>query len=336
MNIKPITDDQKDNYNNVVTHVMQSFEWGEFRKNLGTPLLRYGIYEGERLITAFQLTLHQIPFTKQFVGYLPKGPLPNKELAEALEQIGPEHHTAFIKVEPNIESSTPIYSIYPTFQPSPKPLFTKYNFVLDLTPTEEDLLKNMHQKTRYNTRLAEKRGVTVEERTDDKGFEIFLKLHFETTKRQNFQSHNEHYHRQVWKTLRDANMARVVIGFYQDEPLSAWMLFNFKDTLYYPYGASSNLHKEVMASNLVAWEAIKVGKRLGLTKFDMWGALGPDPNPKDPWIGFHNFKKGYGAKLTEYIGTFDLVFNDPLYWAFTSIDKVMPIKLFLLKLLGKK
>jgi lipid II:glycine glycyltransferase (peptidoglycan interpeptide bridge formation enzyme) len=336
MDLRPITYDQKDQYNNVVTHVIQSWEWGEFRKSLGLPVLRYGLFKDNKLITAFTLTLHKIPFTEKFVGYLPKGPFPDKDFAKALEQIAKENNAAFVKIEPNIsdEEAKP-YHLDPNFTPSPKPLFTKFNFVLDLTPTEEELLKNMHSKTRYNIRLAEKKGVTVEERTDDKGFEIFLKIHFETTARQKFHSHNEAYHRKVWETLRKTDMARVLIGYYQKKPLTAWMIYNFKDTLYYPYGGSLPDHRDVMHSNLVAWEAIKVGKRLGLKSFDMWGALGPNADPNDPWQGFHRFKQGYGGKLVEYMGTFDLVFNEPLYWAFTSVDKFTSLKVLLLKLLNR-
>ena len=113
------------------------------------------------------------------------------------------------------------------------------------------------------------------------------------------------------------------------------MLLNFGDTLYYPYGGSSKSHPEVMANNLVAWEAIKLGKKLGLKNFDMWGALGPNASPKDPWYGFHRFKNGYGGKLVEYIGTYDLVFDWPIYIMFTIIDKLSPLKFFLLKFLSK-
>ena len=130
-------------------------------------------------------------------------------------------------------------------------------------------------------------------------------------------------------------MARVLIGSYKKTPLTAWMLVNFKDTFYYPYGGSSNLHRDVMSNNLVAWEAIKLGKKLNLKHFDMWGALGPKASPNDPWMGFHRFKQGYGGRLVRYIGTYDIVFNDPLYWAFTIVDKLTTLKVFLLKLLGK-
>jgi len=335
MDLRQLDATFKKQYNQLVTHVIQSWEWGDFREQLGTTVLRYGIFNDNKLEVAFQLTLHPIPFTKQFVGYLPKGPLPNKQLAQALKIIGKEYNCAFIKLEPHIPSDAPMYSVYPSFLPSPKPLFTKYNFVLDLTPTEEELLKNMHSKTRYNIRLAEKRGVTVKEYTNEKGFKEFLKLHFETTERQNFHSHNANYHKKAWETLLNAGIARILIAYYKKKPLSAWMLYTFKDKLFYPYGGSSVEHKEVMANNLIAWEAIKIGKRLGLKEFDMWGALGPDADPKDPWQGFHRFKQGYGGKLVEYLGTYDLVFDDTLYWSFNLIDRFTGLKVLILKALGK-
>lgn len=341
MDLRPITEDQKKQYNALVTHVIQSWEWGEFRKGLGLPLLRYGIYKDNKLVRAFQLTLHKIPLVNQYVGYLPKGPLPDKELAQALEQI--RHHAfisegkklCFIKIEPDILANTTPYSIFPNFLPSPKPLFSKFNFLLDLTKSEEELLKNMHPKTRYNIRLAQKKGATVEERTDDKALAIYLRLYFETTLRQGYHGHNRDYHKKVWQALKDAGMARFLIAFYDKKPLTAWMLLNFKDKLYYAYGGSSTQHKEVMSNNLIAWEAIRLGQKLKLKEFDMWGALGPTPDPKDPWYGFHKFKAGYGGQLLEYIGTFDLVFNNTIYWFFTVVDKLTPLKVFLLRLIGK-
>ena len=351
MDLGPITDKQRLAYNKLVTHVIQSWEWGEARLSLGIPLLRYGLYKNGNLKKVFQLTLHKIPFINKYVGYLPKGPFPDKELADALTKIGNEHKCAFIKCEPNVIASEAKQSnqeiaastssprndntVDKNFIPSAKPLFPKYNFILDLTKSEDQLLKDMHPKTRYNIRVAQKHGVKVEERVDDQAFKIYLKLYFETTRRQGYHGHNPQYHRKVWGTLKKAGMARIFIASYKGEPLAAWMLFNFKDTLYYPYGGSSKTHPEVMANNLVAWETIKLGKKLKLKNFDMWGSLGPDADPKDSWYGFHRFKQGYGGRLVEYIGTYDLVCNWPLYWMFTLIDKLTPLKIFLLKLLGK-
>ncbi|OGE33099.1 hypothetical protein A3C99_03680, partial [Candidatus Daviesbacteria bacterium RIFCSPHIGHO2_02_FULL_37_9] len=235
MDLRPITNAQKAQYNKVVTHIMQSWEWGKARISLGTPLLRYGLYNQGKLQKAFQLTFHKIPFSSQFVGYLPKGPLPDKELYEALEIIGKEQNCAFIKLEPDIlEDETKPFRIYPKFLPSPKPLFTKHNFILDLTQSEDEILKKMHPKTRYNLRVAQKKGVEVKESTSDEAFKIYLKLYFETTQRQNYHGHNPNYHKKIWEALKKDNMATILIAYYKKTPLTAWMLLNFKDKLYYP------------------------------------------------------------------------------------------------------
>ena len=334
MDLKILDESHQAEYDHLVTHVIQSWRWGQFRKSLGIPLLRYGLFDNNKMVKAFQISFHRIPLLKKSVGYLPKGPFPDSELAKALKKISRDNNCAFIKTEPDIEAGT-TGKIDSHFKKSLKPLFTKYNFILDLAASEEELLKNMHQKTRYNIRVAQKRGVKIDIRNDAEGLQAYLKLYFQTTRRQNYFGHNEIYHTKVWETFAETGQVQFVLASFEGKPLVAWMLLIFKDTLYYPYGGSSRLHRDTMASNLVAWEAIKLGKKLGLKKFDMWGALGPDADPKDPWFGFHKFKQGYGGRLAEYLGSFDLVENPVLYYAFNSVDKFTKLKVLLLKALGR-
>lgn len=287
-------------------------------------VVRVGHFSGSKMTKAYQLTFHKVPKLNYTVGYFPKGPMPDATMVDCLSTIGREKNAAFIKIEPNVErlSIDDKRLAKLGLIKAKKALFTKYNFVLDLTRSEEQILAGMHPKTRYNIKVAQKKGVEVYESVGEKDFEIYLKLYFDTTKRQKYFGHTPHYHKLVWQTLKDAKMARVLIGKYQKKPLVAWMLLSFGDTLYYPYGGSSTEHKDVMASNLVAWEAIKIGKKLRLKNFDMWGALGPEPDTKDPWFGFHRFKAGYGAKHVEYIGTFDLVLNPTLYRLLSAADRL--------------
>lgn len=334
MDLRVLDESFETQYNELVTHVIQSWQWGEFRKSLGIPVIRYGLFEGNNLKQAFQISFHKIPLLQKTVGYLPKGPFPDSEIAQALNKISKEQNCVFIKTEPDVEIGAE-GKIDSRFKKSLKPLFAKYNFVLDLSASEEELLKNMHQKTRYNIRVAQKKGVKIRIGEDAEYLKTYLGLYFDTTKRQGYYGHNEIYHTKVWETFSKSNQVKFVIAEYQKTPAVAWMLLIFNDTLYYPYGGSSHLYREVMASNLVAWEAIKLGKKLGLKYFDMWGALGPDANPKDPWFGFHRFKQGYGGRLVEYLGSFDLVSDRILYYAFNSIDKFTKLKVLLLKALGR-
>ncbi len=331
-------------FNRHANHPLAAFEWGEFRKKTGIKVIR-----GED----FQLTIHKIPYTFWTIGYLPKGKLPNKKLIEELKKIGKENKCIFIQLEPNIithvilseaknprdPSAMPQDDILNLgLVPAAHPLFTKYTFVLDLTKSEDELLKGMHPKTRYNIKVAQKHGIKVLEDNSDKAFENYLKLTNETTKRQKFYAHTQDYHKLMWQTLKANSRqqtdyskltAHLLIAKYKPKSvvgspkaLVAWVLFVFKGTLYYPYGASSIEHRETMASNLIMWGAIKFGKKLGLAKFDMWGALGPNPDEKDPWYGFHKFKQGYEGKLVEFIGSYDLIINPVLYNLYKLTDKI--------------
>ena len=300
-------------------HPLQAKEWGDFREKTGIKVIR---------ANDLQLTIHPIPHIKYTIGYLPKGPLPTEQMLIELKKIGENEKCVFIQLEPNVEN---VGNLKVELQnlgliPAAHPLFTNYTFVLDLTKSEEELLKNMHSKTRYNIRVAEKKGVKVVEDNSGKAFAEYLKLTKETTQRQNFYAHSEKYHRLMWETLKiqnnDGLTAHLFTASYANEILVAWIVFVLGDTLYYPYGASSNNHREVMASNLMMWEVIKFGKKLGLKKFDMWGALGPNPDTKDSWFGFHRFKEGYGGKLTEFVGSYDFVINKKMYLAYKLMNKL--------------
>jgi lipid II:glycine glycyltransferase (peptidoglycan interpeptide bridge formation enzyme) len=295
-------------------HPLQSLEWGQFREKLGTKVIR---------TTDFQLTIHKIPHTSLSVGYLPKGELPDKKMLEELKEIGLREKCIFIQLEPNEVQSEKfkVKSSGLKLKPAARPLFTKYTFVLDLTKPEEELLKNMHPKTRYNIKVAQKHGVQITEDNSDKAFEEYLKLTKETTKRQKFYAHSENYHRVMWETLKN-KIAHLFLAKYKEKILAAWIVFVYNDTLYYPYGASSSENRETMASNLMMWEVIKWGKKMGLKKFDMWGALSSTPDEHDPWFGFHRFKQGYGPKHVEFVGSYDLVINPILYKLYKIADKI--------------
>ena len=201
------------------------------------------------------------------------------------------------------------------------PFFPKWTFYLDLTKSEDQILEQMHPKTRYNIRLAEKHGVTVSEEKTQESFEDFLRLHFETTKRQGFYAHTPKYYQLMWDTLAPAGMAKLLVARYQKKALAAWLLFTFNNTLYYPYGGSSREFKEVMPNYLMMWETIKFGQKEKCTNFDLWGAPGPNPKESDPWYGFYRFKLGFNPQLVEFIGTYDLITNPTLYPLYNLAQK---------------
>lgn len=320
---------EKSLFDEQVGHPLQSWAWGNFKQESGAQVVRLGAYEGRKLLSGYQFTIHKVPYLNYRIGYFPKGDTPDDSQMFAVRTVAERNNLVFVKIEPNV--------YVPAAGPKDKlksardyltksgcvagrPMFTPYSFVLDLKPSHEELFARLKQKTRYNIRLAQKNGVKVKIDNSDEAFDEYIQLWKETTKRQGFYAHTENYHRTMWQHLREEGVAYLIKAVYNEKTLSTWIVFMFNKVLYYPYGASSREHREVMASNLLAWEAMCFGKDHGCTTFDMWGSLGPNPDQSDPWYGFHKFKEGYGGDLVEFVGTYDYVHDASKYKLLTKLD----------------
>ena len=293
----------KETFNKTASHPLQSWEWGEFRKSWGNQLVRFSFG---------QVTLHQIPFTPFKAGALIKGPAPTKTMIGELKKLAKKEKVIFVKLEPNVLKNGKAIKLLKDSGAVPgRRLFTPTTFLIDLTKSEDELLARFHSKTRYNIRLAQKQGVSVTEDNSDSAFEKYLSLTEETAKRQGFYAHSKKYHRLMWEQLKPAGIAHLLVAKYKGEIITAWILFVWRDFLYYPYGASTDKYKNVMSNNLMMWEAIRFGKNLGLTTFDLWG--------REEGKGFTRFKEGYNPKIVEFLGTWDLP-TSPLYWPYRTAE----------------
>lgn len=330
----------QDKYNSYAIHPMQSWAWGEARKKMGIEVLRLGEFSKDQLEAVYQITFHKIPYTNFRVGYLPRSVFPTNNTLEFITDYCKKNKVIFVKIEPyvfNLESrvqnselklkiqnskfNSKFLIINSKLVESNHPLFPSWSQILSLHPSEDELLKKMHPKTRYNIRLAEKKEVIIKEMNNDKGFEIFSKLYFDTCKRQKYFGHTKKYHQLIWESLKN-NISHILIAFYKDIPLAAYELFYFNKVFYYTYGGSSEQYRNLMPTNLLMWETIKLGKKLGAEYLDMWGSLPPKYDNSDPWSGFTRFKQGYGTEFVEFIGSYDLVTNPFAYKVYNLIHKL--------------
>ena len=305
----PVNNQMKEAQNSLASHPMQTWEWGEARTAMGVEVIK--IQSDGKL---YQMTIHPIPHTPYSIGYIPRSEMPTQSALTRLHEFGKKNNVIFIKIEPYIpydESFGPSAFNF-QLQRSSHPLFPEWTQTLDLTPSEEELLKKMKPKTRYNIRLAEKKGVVIKEMSTDEGYKIFETLYFETCERQGYRGHTPSYHQTIWNKLKDMQ-AHILVAFLGEIPLAAYELLIFKKTLYYLYGGSSLLHKNVMAPNLLMWEAIKLGKKLGAELFDMWGSLPPEYSNTHPWAGFTRFKEGYGTQFLHLMPSIDIIIRPILY-----------------------
>ncbi|MEL3912945.1 lipid II:glycine glycyltransferase FemX [Treponema pedis] len=334
-----LTEKYREEFDKTVNHPIQSWAWGEFKRSIGAIPERIGFFENGKMFAALQIIFSKIPKTKYTIGYAAKGVFSDKApitlQKDILKILAKKHNAIFIKLEPDFclsvkeDNCEEIEKIFIEKEKDflagkiirGKHIFTLYDFHLNLNKSEEELTASFHSKTRYNIRLAEKKGVTVIDKSSEEGMEDYIRLMEETTKRQGFFNHNASYFKKMFKILPKEQL-RIFEAVYNGEVLTAWILFNFNGKLYYPYGASSNNRREVMPNNLIMWKAIQYGKNTGCSMFDLWGSLGPKPEADDPWIGFHKFKAGYNPTLVKYIGAYDFIYKPVLYKLFNAANKI--------------
>jgi lipid II:glycine glycyltransferase (peptidoglycan interpeptide bridge formation enzyme) len=299
-------------------HIVQSPIWEKFKESYGTETVRVG---------GVLYTKHRIPFTNSFYAYCPKVDPFSINFEDLINSLRENDCIAVNFDVPNVlegsDNSDEAGEIFETQGciEAPRDTFMPYNLLLDLSPSEDDLLMNMHSKQRYNVRYAKKNGVTVKNEEGKEAFEKFYNLAIKTADRQGFYVHPKGYYEKLWEIMSPKGVAHILNAYYEDELLASWMFFVYEDVIYYFYGGSSTKHRNLQASTLVGWRGMLLGKELGCKTMDLWGAC-EDPNDRDdPEWGFTHFKQKFGAKHVAYIPSYDLVLNPVLYEAFNIANR---------------
>ncbi len=208
--------------------------------------------------------------------------------------------------------------------------------LVDLTAAEDEILMRMKPKTRYNVRLASKKGVTVRIGTVD-DLPVLYKMYAETSVRDGFVIRNEEYYMTVWKlfmqsTVHGQPSTVPLIAEVDGEPVAAIFLFMFAGRGYYVYGMSRNAHREKMPTYLLQWEAMKYAKSNGCTAYDLWGAPEVFDESDSMW-GVYRFKEGLGGEVVRTLGAYDFAPNKLWYKMYTDI---MPRVLDVMRSRGKE
>lgn len=195
----------------------------------------------------------------------------------------------------------------------------KNTVLIDLNPSEEELLMRMKQKTRYNIRLAEKKGVVLRIGTP-KDFGMLYRMYAETSVRDGFVIRDEGYYQTVWNMFMNSSepTCEPLIAEVEGEPVAAIFVFYFAGCAYYVYGMSRDLHREKMPSYLLQWEAMKRARAKGCNVYDLWGA--PDVfDESDSMWGVYRFKEGLGGKVVRTLGAWDFAPNPFWYKLYSEI-----------------
>ncbi|MBU0646264.1 peptidoglycan bridge formation glycyltransferase FemA/FemB family protein [Patescibacteria group bacterium] len=288
---------------------LHSWSWGEFQKATGKEIARLGDEKGAALLIETELPMGQSYW------YCPRGPVGEvgKDLTQVVNgliKVGKDKPAIFLRHDCPDPSGQPLGKEVMVVQPPD-------TLILDLEQEEKMLLAKMHPKTRYNIRLAEKKGVKVELGVGEFTDEIWAVFAM-TAGRDQFRLHPRQYYEQMLKELNsDDCRAFLAVAEYENQVIAANIMIDSFGTRTYLHGASSNEQRNVMAPYLLHWELIKDAKKKGLKAYDWWG-IAPAGAKNHPWAGVTRFKKGFGGRELSYPGTYDIVWH-PVWYALYGI-----------------
>jgi len=324
---------------------LQSFEWGEFQKSLGREVFYLKDASWSAVVIKYPM-----PLGRNYL-FCPHGPVLAQDIKtcgflEVLQELAKKEKSVFLRIEPCFNSTKEDLSGM-CFVKS-KDIQPHKTLVLDLNLSEEELLSQMHEKTRYNIGLAVRKGVKVYLSLSDsdkfeKDFEEFWRLICLTYKRQGIRSFSKEYYRKQLNlaphptplfvqgegmehpsSVEEGNGGGGVqfqnllfLAEYENKSIAANMVNIFGQTATYVHGGSDSEHRALMAPHLLQWEQIKFAKTQGCKTYDFYGC------DEDKWPGVSRFKKGFGGREVSFCGTHDYVFDKWWYRIYKAARSIL-------------
>jgi lipid II:glycine glycyltransferase (peptidoglycan interpeptide bridge formation enzyme) len=334
MRIRQIKDDHELNTflnKQDFSQFLQSSYWRDILSAQGKKVTGlFVVDDNEKILLSCLLLEYNYRTFKYY--YLPRGPILADKYKKNREEAGEilsffftqlkktiaDKQTLFFRLEPNFEDVNGDKSSFAylnkfklkktlDIQPSKTRL-------LDLNKSEAELLKDMHSKTRYNIRLAKRKGVKIVSLKDEGDIDIFINLLKTTSERNNFSLHQENHYRNLYYYGKDKTM--IFLAKHGDDIIATAMFSFFGDTVTYLHGASANKKRNLMAPHLLQWQTILKAKEKGFKYYDFGGI------DEKKWPGVTRFKAGFGGREYNFKGTYDLVLKPRDYFVYNLARKI--------------
>ncbi|MBI4457647.1 peptidoglycan bridge formation glycyltransferase FemA/FemB family protein [Candidatus Uhrbacteria bacterium] len=332
---------------------LQSWGWSEFQRTLGRQVLRCRLEEADGEVAAqFALSIVGLPLGFAYAT-VPRGPV----VAAGAEGFGARMDAAMAAINSTAAKEGAVFArVEPPFAERGDVVsaddMRRWGFrqaaanvpaatvLVDLTKSEDELLTDMHQKTRYNIRLAERHGVVVRPATATgphfakHAKDVFWNLLAHTAERDKFHTHERRHYDLMLDVLgigvgglalaRPAGALELALWFAEvgGQPAAAAIVAYYGGTATYLHGASSAELRRHMAPHLLHWEIMREAKRRGCKTYDFWGVAATDDG-EDPWAGITRFKLGFGGRRVGYLGAWELPLRPVWYSLYRSARAIL-------------
>lgn len=331
-------------------HLLQSYAWGEFKRSYAWPSMRVIVTEpdNEKILAGAQILFRSMAGLS--IAYIPKGPVVDWEdktlvntLMQTVRSVSRRHRAIYLKIEPNLSAGSSAETLLQhdfNFKPASETVQPRSTIRVDLETNHDAILARMKPKTRYNIRLAERRGVTcrMADPSVPSDFDQFYHLMEVTGQRDRFGIHSADYYRDAWLTFHNSppggGNAALWLAEFEGKVIAGVMVFSFGVESAYLYGASSDEHRREMPTYFLQWKAMQWAKSQGARFYDFWGipdevGAGEDEehedlenkNVRDGLWGVYRFKQGFGGEILRYTGAYDEIYLRSLYLIWQRMQK---------------
>jgi lipid II:glycine glycyltransferase (peptidoglycan interpeptide bridge formation enzyme) len=297
---------------------LQSFDWGDFQEKVGKKCIRLQLKKENEILVQVQIIKEKAFFSNYF--YIPYGPVFAKDTSTDLRKIAMEaifaeiskihakENCIFLRIEPlsKIDNlvADKVFAPYRRFQP-------QKTLALGLEQTEEELFRSFSRTTKYNIRLAQRKGVKIQKQKES--LTDFYNLMSKTKDRQDFGIHSENYYKGILGLNGDFIKTELFFAEYEDKKINATLMVYFGDTAITLHAGSDYNFRQIKGANLLEWEIILDARKKGFKKIDFWGI------DDKKWPGLTAFKKGFGGQEIDYPEGIDIAFNGFLYYFYKTI-----------------
>lgn len=282
---------------------LQSKQWRDFQEHLGRKV--WG-FDDRTFVTKLEL-----PFFNK--SYLYSNFFEVAQHTDEIRKIAEEEDAIFLKIEPMLVDGNIVRRLRKGgFRQSAKELQPQKTIIIELSKDDEALMLGMHPKTRYNIRLARKKGIAAA-RAENKAERLgdFWSLLAQTAERDQFSTHELRYYEELLKV----EGTELYLAFDGDILLSVALVMFYEGHATYLHGASSYEHRALMGPHLMHWTIMQDARAHGMREYDFWGI------DEERWPGVTRFKRGFGGDEVEYIGAFDYPFQKIWYQMYTLKNK---------------
>jgi len=314
---------------------LHSWNWGEFNSALSNKIWRLGIYSSvsspQELIGV--VLVIKISARRGTFLFVPQGPIGQstdilESLTDYLKKLAEEEACDFIRISPALDNNEENQNLFKKlgFRRAPIHMHAELMWILDVRPSEEQLLKAMRKNTRYSVKKAEKEGVEIRQSFNPDDVLRFNRIYKETAERHKFTPYSLDYLQKEFDTFVNDNQISIFLARYKNEIIAGAIIVFYNGVGFYHHGATSSKYARIPASQLLQWEVIKEAKRRGCKLYNFWGIVeGSPPAGGHPWAGLSLFKKGFGGFSKEYLHAQDLPIK-PRYWLNFIVEKTRKAK----------